>query len=84
MGVGDIVFFIVSWWIILFIILPIKIKVPDNPQIGTASSAPVKPYLLIKSIIATVGSALLTALYVYLKIKGYINFEAMYDLVTFI
>ena len=84
MGVGDIVFFIVSWWVILFIILPIKIEVPDDPQIGTASSAPVKSYLLVKSIIATVLSVILTALYVYLKIKGYIDFEAIYDLVTFI
>ena len=84
MDVGDIVFFIVSWWIILFIILPIKIEVSDNPQVGTASSAPIKSYLLVKSIIATVVSAVLTALYAYLKIKGYINFEAIYDLVTFI
>ncbi|CEI85068.1 DUF1467 family protein [Ehrlichia minasensis] len=84
MGVGDIVFFIISWWIILFLILPIKVEVPDDPVIGTASSAPVKSYLLIKSVIATVASVLLTGLYVYLKMKGYIDFEYIYDLITFV
>ncbi|KJV65716.1 MULTISPECIES: DUF1467 family protein [Ehrlichia] len=84
MVIENIVFFIVSWWVILFLILPIKVKVSDNPVVGVASSAPIESYLFIKSIIATVTSALLTGLYVYLKIKGYIDFEYIYDLITFI
>ncbi|ABD45341.1 hypothetical protein ECHHL_0945 [Ehrlichia chaffeensis str. Heartland] len=84
MGIEDVVFFIISWWVVLFLILPIKVEVSDSPVIGTASSAPVKSYLLVKSIIATVTSMLLTGLYIYLKIKGYIDFERIYDLVTFV
>ncbi|QGR02172.1 DUF1467 family protein [Ehrlichia ruminantium] len=84
MGVGDIVFFIVSWWIILFLILPIKVEVPDKPELGTASSAPIKSYLSIKMIITTVISTLLTILYIYLKIKGYIDFERIYNFIDFI
>ncbi|GAT76904.1 hypothetical protein EHRUM4_00990 [Ehrlichia ruminantium] len=84
MGIGDVIFFIVSWWIILFLILPIKVEVPDNPEIGIASSAPIKSYLLIKTIITTITSILLTVLYIYLKAKGYIDFERIYDLIDFI
>ncbi|MGN7618918.1 MAG: DUF1467 family protein [Ehrlichia sp.] len=84
MGVGDIVFFIVSWWIVLFVLLPIKVEVHDNPPVGIASSSPVKSYLLVKLIIATLISAILTVLYVYLKIRGYINFEAIYDFMSFV
>ena len=42
--------FILIWWILFFIFLPIKIKVPQNNQIGNAKSAPSNPYLLIKFI----------------------------------
>ena len=42
--------FILIWWILFFIFLPIKIKVPQNNQIGNAKSAPSNPHLLIKFI----------------------------------
>ena len=42
--------FILIWWILFFIFLPIKINVPQNNQIGNAKSAPSNPHLLIKFI----------------------------------
>ena len=51
--------FILIWWILFFIILPIKIKVSQNNQIGNAKSAPSNPYLLIKFIATSVISGLI-------------------------
>ena len=44
---------ILIWWILFFILLPIKIKVPQKVESGHAKSAPSKPYLLIKFIITS-------------------------------
>ena len=51
--------FILIWWILFFIFLPIKIKVPENAEFGHAKSAPNKPYLLIKFIATSFLSALI-------------------------
>ena len=51
--------FILVWWILFFMLLPIKIKVPKNVESGHAKSAPSKPYLLIKVIATSLISALI-------------------------
>ena len=42
--------FILIWWILFFIFLPIKIKMPEKVESGHAKSAPNKPFLLLKFI----------------------------------
>ena len=51
--------FILVWWILFFMLLPIKIKVPKNVESGHAKSAPSKPYLLTKFIATSLISALI-------------------------
>ena len=51
--------FILIWWILFFIILPIKIKVPDNTTVGHAKSAPNKPFLFIKFLCTTLISGII-------------------------
>ncbi len=51
--------FILIWWILFFIFLPIKINVPQNNQIGNAKSAPSNPHLLIKFIATSIISGLI-------------------------
>ena len=51
--------FVVLWWIIFFILLPIKITVSPNFEIGHAKSAPNKPYLLIKFILTSILSGII-------------------------
>ena len=41
-------FFIIIWWILFFIILPININVAQDSELGHAKSAPNKPFLLIR------------------------------------
>ena len=43
-------FFVVIWWVLFFILLPFKNKMPNEWQAGNANSAPIESYLLIKVI----------------------------------
>ena len=51
--------FILIWWIIFFITLPIKLSIPDIQDKGHASSAPKKPHIGLKVIITSVISAII-------------------------
>ena len=51
--------FILVWWILFFIFLPIKIKVPQKVESGHAKSAPNKPYLLLKFIVTSILSGII-------------------------
>ena len=51
--------FILIWWILFFIILPLKIKVPNETKIGHAKSAPSRPFLLIKFLLTSLISAII-------------------------
>ena len=48
--------FILIWWILFFILLPLKIKVPNKTEIGHAKSAPSRPFLLIKFVLTSLIS----------------------------
>ena len=63
-------FFVVIWWVLFFIFLPIKNETPTELQKGNANSAPTKSYLLTKVIITTVLSfiILITLIYFYLDL----------------
>ena len=51
--------FILIWWVLFFIILPLKINVPEKTEIGNAKSAPSKPFLLIKFLLTSLLSAII-------------------------
>ena len=51
--------FVLIWWIIFFITLPLKISVPDKHHQGNASSAPKKTYIGIKVIVTTLISIII-------------------------
>ena len=58
-------FFVVIWWILFFIILPIKNETPKEWKLGNANSAPIKSYLLIKVIITSVLSLIILITLIY-------------------
>ncbi|MGN7661783.1 MAG: DUF1467 family protein [Anaplasma sp.] len=80
---GALLVFTITWWVALFIVLPIGIEEDPNPTTGCASGAPKNTHVLIKIIIVTVISALLTCVYCYLKAHGRLNInpEIFYNLV---
>ena len=42
--------FVLIWWVLFFIFLPLKNETSNEWQIGNANSAPTKSYLLIKVV----------------------------------
>lgn len=52
--------FINAWWIVLFAVLPVGIKMPEKIEKGMASSAPVNPRILYKMLITTCISLVLS------------------------
>ena len=58
-------FFVVIWWVLFFIFLPIKNESPKEWQVGNANSAPIKSYLLIKVIITSVLSFIILITLIY-------------------
>ncbi len=51
--------YILIWWILFFILLPLKIKVPDKTKVGHAKSAPSRPFLLAKFILTSLISGII-------------------------
>ena len=59
-----IIFFLVVWWPVFFIILPIGFQqLPQKDQIKFARSAPKKPNILIKFVVTTIFAVLVTILF---------------------
>jgi predicted secreted protein len=52
--VSGIVVFILLWWWVFFMTLPFGVKTPDSVEVGHATSAPEKPMLWRKAMIATI------------------------------
>ena len=61
------ILFIVIWWIIFFISLPIKISVPDKIDVGLATSAPKKTHIMLKVIITSAISLLIMIFFISIK-----------------
>ena len=65
MGIaGSIVSFVVLWWLILFMTLPIGVETQaeaDSVEPGTAPSAPTQPKLIRKMLLTTAITAVLWA-----------------------
>lgn len=57
---GAIVTFVVAWWLIFFMALPIGATPEESPQPGNVESAPARPRLLLKAAVTTVLAALAT------------------------
>lgn len=55
----------IIWWVVLFAVLPWGVKVPDEHEPGHATSAPERPMLWRKALIATVIAAVLWAIAYY-------------------
>lgn len=69
-----IITFVMLWWLIFFMALPIGVERDENPQVGNAISAPKNPMLLKKVVITTIITAILTFAFFYLLTHGYLDF----------
>lgn len=72
--VSIIVVFSCVWWIVLFVALPIGVKMDPNPQKGFATSAPISARIKLKMWITTFISIILTGLICWAIITKAIDF----------
>jgi predicted secreted protein len=65
---GMIIAYACSWFLVLFMVLPWRVKIPEQPDKGHAASAPVAPMLGRKCAITTV-LAVIPVIVLYLVIS---------------
>lgn len=65
--------FLIIWWIVFFMLLPIGIKTDDAPIKGQAASAPKNPKLVPKALITTLITAILSGILAYLAYYNIID-----------
>lgn len=56
---GGVVVYVLSWWFCFMLALPFGAAPRENPEPGHAESAPARPRLKLKALIATVGAAVM-------------------------
>jgi predicted secreted protein len=63
----DIIVYVIIWWLVLFMVLPVGVRTAHEAgqamEPGQATSAPVKPQLLLKFLATTAIAATLFAAY---------------------
>jgi len=70
---GGVVVFTMAWWVLFFMALPFGARPPADPGRGHAASAPERPRLLLKALIATVLAGALTTGLAYLLEQGIVD-----------
>ncbi len=72
---SGIVVFVIIWWCVFFMTLPFGLGIPDKPEKGHATSAPVNPRLWLKAAVTTLIAAALWAVARWLIVSDYISFR---------
>lgn len=60
---GVLITYACCWWLVLFMVLPWRVRVPERPAVGVAASAPINPMLKRKIFITTLLAILPTMLF---------------------
>ncbi|MCA3270009.1 MAG: DUF1467 family protein [Alphaproteobacteria bacterium] len=70
---GTLVTYVCVWWIVWYMALPWRLKMPETLETGHATSAPQKTFLGIKFIVTSLIAAVLTALAAYALDAGWLG-----------
>jgi predicted secreted protein len=70
-----VVVYIVTWWLVLFMVLPWGVHVADNPEMGHATSAPVKPRLWLKVGVTSAIAAVIWGVIFWIASANLISFR---------
>mgnify|MGYP001382041587 FL=1 len=60
--VGSGITFIISWWMVFFMVLPWGVRRQDDPELGHEAGAPENPRLWLKVAVTTGIAVVITAL----------------------
>lgn len=72
--VNFIVVFVCAWWLSLFCVLPLGNAPDDHVTTGNADSAPKKPRIKMKLLMATGLAIILSGGYSYIVYLGFLRF----------
>ena len=61
------VIFVISWWLILFLVLPVGISKQKNVKFGNDPGAPNEPMLKKKFFVTTIIALILTLIIIFIK-----------------
>ena len=75
--VSGVVVFILLWWWVFFMTLPVGVKTPDMVEIGHATSAPERPMLWRKAIIASIIASILFAIVFWVIDSGLLSLDQL-------
>jgi predicted secreted protein len=70
-----VVVYVVTWWLVLFMVLPWGVQVADNPEKGHATSAPVKPRLWLKVGVTSAIAAVIWGVIFWIASTNLISFR---------
>ena len=70
-----IVVFVLSWWFCFFLALPFGARPRETPEVGHAESAPARPRLGLKALIATAAAIVMTLAICYVIEADLITFR---------
>ena len=68
--------FALTWWMVLFAVLPFGVKTPDAPGYGHDPGAPEKPMIKQKLLITTLLAIIITGIIVYLIRIKFVSFTS--------
>ena len=69
-----IVVFVIIWWLVFFMALPVGVNPEENPEGGNMKGAPKNPNIGIKALVTTIITTILTGGYFYATESGLIAF----------
>ena len=68
--------YLVLWFLVLLIVLPLGVKIAEQPEEGHATSAPIDPRIGLKILITTIVAAVLWFGVDYVVANNIIDFRA--------
>jgi predicted secreted protein len=76
MGVfTGVVVYAVVWFLVLFMVLPWGVRIPDEPEPGHAPSAPTNPRIKLKMAVTTVIAGVAWLIIYFVVESGVISFR---------
>lgn len=72
---GGFIVFLMVWWMIFFMALPLRVERQKNPEKGNEVGAPENPHLKFKFILTTVLSILIWGGIYLLSKTGILTYE---------
>jgi predicted secreted protein len=73
--VSGTVVFVLSWWVVLFCVLPLGIRPANEGHLGHDAGAPANPGIGWRILLTTVIAAVITGIIYYIVRAGWISFR---------